>query len=249
MPLTVSLSVMQLSPGGSIPALGRQYRYTGMSKKTIQKKIDALFEHDVEAHKDEIKSFVETIQTNYSEAEQLFRRAFMSFLLFWTAFYAIGSGIISEGEIVSLKVSNIKTLLIAGPPVMSALYYFLSASGSAAMYFNGALSQIYKHILPKAYELNLEFMLAPPTIFSVELLLEGQSSYRWLNRIGYAWRFILLHLIFFGAIIPIGHVSYLMMASGTSSWYLRIFSLVIAIILWLRGLFLFITSLESTENI
>ena len=218
-----------------------------MNERTIQHKIDALFLDYSDARKDEIASFIAAVQANHAEAQQVLRRASLSFLLFWAAFYAIGSGIISEGQIVSLKVSNIKALMIAGPPVMGGLYYFLSASGSATMYFSDALSHIYKHILPRAYQLDLEFMLAPPTLFSVELLLQGQSSSNWLNRTGKIWRLGLLRVIFFGAVLAIAHVSYLMMTSGSSNIYLRILSLLIGGTLWLRGLLLFITAIEATN--
>jgi hypothetical protein len=216
-----------------------------MKQQTLQARIDDLFKEDLKDKKDEIKFFIERVHTNYADSEKLFRRYTLTLLLFWAVFYAISIGLVEEGQVVSLKLHNVSTLLIAGPPVMGALLYFLSTSLVASAYLSRALSQIYKNILPKAVDLKLENLLAPPTPMGVEKYIGGQSPSRLLNILNGCFLGIAFQFFGFASLIAFLHISLLVWSADMFPVALRVFSLTIAGFFFFRSCVLLATAMST----
>ncbi len=206
-----------------------------MAKNTITERINELFQTDIVDKTNEIKFLLERIHTNLVEAEQQVRRAVILLWLFWAVFYAISSGIVEEGQIASFKVQNVKVLIISGPPIMGVLLYFLLSSLGASVFFRHALSYMYKNLLPKAVELDLHNLMAPPTTLSLEMYVDADSVDGFLGFINFGFSILLLAVFLFLSIAIVCHVFYLVWSTDIFSTSVRIYSLGVGLFFSLRG--------------
>lgn len=133
----------------------------------IYSEIDNVFECS-EGKTEELREFVEVLRQNQSEAEKSFRRALILFFLAWGVVFFIGAGLVTEATLVSVKISIVKDILIVGPIVLGFISYSIASSAAMVGHLFCALSQSYKHILPEVYTQDLEYLLPPPTVITVE---------------------------------------------------------------------------------
>ena len=215
--------------------------------KKITEKIDELFTDIAPDRQEEIKSLLVNMHANLCDSGKSFHHSFVAFIVLWAVFYLIGNGLIQEAELFSLKVGKITTLTIAGPPILGGLFYSMLSSLAATEYLMSAISRVYKHVLPKVYSLDMEYLLAPPTFFNVERFLNGEATSKWLNSFTEGWIVGLAIVPLLGTIAALVHVSYLLWVNAPFSKYLMIASIFTGAVLWIRGLFVWITCVQASR--
>lgn len=192
------------------------------------------------------RELIKHLHTNLCQADNAIHHAFISLLSLWAGFYLIGSGLIQEAGYLSLRVSRITTLIIAGPPILGGISYSLWTSMAASEYLMTAISHAYKHLYPKVYELDIEYLLAPPTFINVERALSQEASTRWLNWSTRAWIMVFTIIIALGSLGAIAHISYLLWLAAPFNLYILLISIVVGHVLWLRGVFVWIICVQAS---
>ena len=218
-----------------------------MNKQSIRDKIDALFTDAQEGKFEDLRSFVNTIRANQTEADTRLRRAAVAFVSAWAVLFAIETGLVEEGQVASFKIAKIKQLMLAGPPLLGLLSYSLLSSSAASQYLLTIMSRCYKNLLPKAHELGLEYLLPSPNVVGVERYFKRSIMVPWLNTISSIWTRFLEILLVIGPIVGISHVSYMLWKSGLFTWILVIISILVGILFWIRGIFLIRSARELEE--
>ena len=127
------------------------------------------------------------------EAEKFARRDMGLLIIAWAVFYLVAAGLIEEGQIANFKIVKLKIILVAGPPIVG-LFYFLTLYQLAAHHLVLAIGRCYKHLLPSAYENDLEYLLPHPSFRSIEVYLEGQASSHRLRKLHSLWLRVLAYL-------------------------------------------------------
>src|SRR5437879_6365125 len=99
-----------------------------MARETIAERIEKLSKALPEGRADELRSLTSDLRTNLEEASQSLVRSMYVLALTWLASFAIGAGLVSEGEIASFKVTAVKSLLVFVPALVGFEYYLIASA-------------------------------------------------------------------------------------------------------------------------
>ncbi|HSU16094.1 hypothetical protein [Longimicrobium sp.] len=207
-------------------------------KQGIREKIAALYAVRAPENEHSLGELIAMFRDNHAEAMRSFNRLVIGFVLVWILCYLISAGIIKEGEIASFKLSEISLLLLAGPPLLGALFYLVVATMVGAEILMNAISEDLRYRLPKAYEMDLEYLLSPPNAISVERYLERETNSQWMNTIRDWWMKSFLFFLFFGSLVGIFHAAFLAWNVHRFPWFVLLPSYGLGLLFWLRGMLL-----------
>ena len=205
-----------------------------MTNRTVQKRVDALFESSASTTPELLAAFVKELYESYSQSEKALQRSFVYVFSAWAIFYAIAEGLVSEASVSSVKVSDLKYITLLSPVVLAYLVYNLSAINFLANIQHAAYNHCMSKLLPGAYEQDLEQILGPPTFLKAErLVLRGES--RLQSSVGEITQILIVLLFLIGTFAAVGHSAWLAWNLPTLPWYLRASSISIAVVIWLRS--------------
>ena len=130
-----------------------------MGEKTIVERVDDLYKGYPGDQPQQLDAFLSQIHTLYSDAAKRMRQHLLLILLLWGVGYLIGAGIVEEGQVAAFKVGKVESLLVAWPPLLGVISYLLSTAVMAEGTLQRVMSRAYKHVLPKVYEHDLQYLL------------------------------------------------------------------------------------------
>lgn len=147
----------------------------------------------------------------------------------------IGAGLIEEGQIAGFKMVQLKTMLVAGPPIVGALFYFLELYIQTAAHLVLAIGRCYKHLVPMAYANDLEYLLPHPSVRSIEQYLAGQTSSHKLGNLHSAWISVINQSATLLPLLALYHVATLMWTNSGLHWAVRATSIAVGVVFFFRG--------------
>lgn len=206
-----------------------------MQRATLPSRLDEFFTHP-DLPKDDVRFFVESLQASLHEADRKLHRSTLSFVAAWFVFYALATGMVTEGDVSSFRIGELKLIPIFGPLVLGGLAYHLLVCAAAQRTYFDALSNSAKHLLPKAYELDLELLLAGPSVIGTERTLGSEGGPWWAEWISARWIEL---LSFSAALVPLlalAHVSWLMVETHRFPVWTEITVIVLGLLLWAKGI-------------
>ena len=213
--------------------------------KPIAERVDDVFGALDDTQRDSANSYLMQLHSNMSEAERSATRRLLLFAILWAAMYLIAIGTVEEGQFGPFKLKELKGLLPAVPPIMAGLAYGLMISYLARNNVRHAISRVYKHILPKLYEHDLEYLAMPPSYRNVEALAELQDSGKLASWFRSAWGVLEVFLVTGGTFVALSHAVYIVITVTEASWLTLALSIGIAFVFWLRGIAVIATSPEQ----
>ena len=209
-----------------------------MAHQTIDKRVDDFFAASSAVPPELLSSLYKDLYESYCLSEKALQRFFVLFFATWAVLYAVAEGLVSEANVSSVKVSDLKYLTLVSPVVLAYLAYNLSAANFLATVQHRAFIQCFKHILPSAYDQDLEQILGPPTFLRAErLVLRGES--RLQSVVGDVTQMLIVILLVFGTLAAIGHMSWLAWNISTTPWWIRALCVAVAGAIWLRSAFFY----------
>ena len=216
-----------------------------MEKQTIEDRITRVLGEN--PSRDDVVLLLERLHSTESECEKSVRRNLLYIVVLWAVAYAIAAGMVEEGQIASFKVEKVQALLIVFPPLLAAFMYALCVAISGAIFRLGAITQIYKKLLPKLVDENLVNILVPSTFATHERFLSRVVSSRFDKAISTYWTGVLTWFLLFGSLAAAIHVSYLLWVTSEWPWYIAVVSIGIGAIIWARALILMATLDDLVE--
>lgn len=200
----------------------------------IKARIDSFFDAVADKEADRVSSFVDKLFESYCKADQSAQRQTIGFMLAWAVLFAIDSGLVSEAQITSFKIENVRYLLIIGPPILGLLAYTLSAAWFASVNLGAATGRCYKHLLPEAHNLDLELLIGPPTALRVERTLRSKEGK--IHHAAGAIMFILtLTFCVLGMLAAIAHAALIVWNLGALPSIVRATSVGFGLVFWIRS--------------
>src|ERR1051325_8053465 len=119
---------------------------------SMANRIEELFASTPATNSDWLRLCVEQLHHKKIDSERAMYKQSVYLVTAWLAVYAIGAGLVTEGEVSVVKVQEIKKLLILAAPLLGFLSYALSSAVSLAFTLRDALGECYRRVLPKAFE-------------------------------------------------------------------------------------------------
>jgi hypothetical protein len=205
------------------------------SAKNIGGRIDAFFATQGSENPEAVRLFVGHLFESYVQAEHSANKAIVGFVTGTAVIGALGAGLINEASILSFKLSNIRLLLVLGPPILAFLSYSLACSAFASINLGHAVGRVYKHVLPKAWDHDLETLLGPPTIMRVERMAKRNEPWV-ISKARTLFLLVLLAVATLGTGASIAYASYLLVVAAVVPTYASTLSIVMAAIVWFRGM-------------
>ena len=211
--------------------------------------IDALIAAELPEHPDELRTFFEQIREKYDESIRATTKYFVLVQLAWVMTYAIATGKFGENSSLWGIPLSPKMLMIS-PFLIGILTYLLLSSMAASVILWEVVSHGVRHTLPSAWQGGLDCLLAPPTFSSIERIFEPARP----SKFSYVWFALITLLIFFGAIVALGHTIFLVFSLrsevcslGSKVCLVITFcSALLGLIAWLRGLLLATKAIRVT---
>lgn len=142
----------------------------------INESVDRLFEDDDAVQREDRRNFLNQLHVNYSRALASRNRLMIGIGVVWFIGYAISGGLITEGEIVSFKVENLDRTLIFIGPLIGVMSYVLMSTINLMHLLKSAIIRSYKHLLPVAYELDLDLLTVEFDFTHGEVIFEDQTQ-------------------------------------------------------------------------
>jgi hypothetical protein len=215
---------------------------------SIDARVHELFSAPEPPSPEDVRVLLAQFQANAAQASASMHRAALYLFGSWISVVLLGTGLIERAEVFGLSLRAIDTLLILGPPVAGAFSYFLLLSYGTSNHLIVAIASVYRHHLPGVHELGLHYYLMPPTLSTMENLLVGRASSRWLNLIQVGWLHTLTGLVFLGSLGTLVHASYFLFLSQRGLVISSLLSVALGVILWLRGLAAFVTAYQASGD-
>jgi len=213
-------------------------------KSNFETDVGELFKLYQSTKEDDIRFFIEKIHSNVSYAIKSSNRWILSFFLCWILSWAIGGEFISEGQISSFKISNLKSLLIVSPLLLGIIYYFITISRLAIAAFDIVLERYFKNTFPDCKAQNMYILLFPPSHETVEDYLLFTEKKKTLHFFAKASMLAFYSIIWILPLMAFSHVSYLLWVSNLWHPATTISSILIGLIFGIRSLTLWISHLE-----
>ncbi len=203
-------------------------------RDAIVAKVDEFL--DGSPDKDSLERFLEQLRENWKANARAEARSLYGLLISYVVALAMGFGVIQEGSIGPVKIADITKALIAMPLLIAYLGYRYVLFASMSMVLRDVVSRCYKALLPKAYELDLVELLAPPSVFNVQRFLRPRSGGKVSRALHFGWLYAVVIGGLLGPGAAVGHATYLLWQAD--SWPPALVATVGAIsgIVWLRGL-------------
>lgn len=142
----------------------------------IIESVDRLFQGDEATQREDRRNFLNQLHVNYSRALASRNRLMIGIGVVWFIGYAISGGLITEGEIISFKVENLDRTLIFIGPIIGVMSYVLMSTINLMHLLKSAILRSYKHLLPVAYELDLDLLTVDFDFAHVETIFEDQAQ-------------------------------------------------------------------------
>ena len=192
-----------------------------MPHETIAARIEKLTETLGQNGAADISALASAIRANLEQASASLLRGLYILVMTWLVSFAIGAGLVSEGQFASFKVTTVQSLLVFVPAFVGFQYYLIASSVALMWVLREALHFLHKRRLPPLYDFDLEYLLDPPTFMSAEDFfdqrlnrLDGIS-----HRISQVGGFAMAAGVLFSGIAVFIHVSYLALKSSGLPWY------------------------------
>jgi hypothetical protein len=215
-----------------------------VATQNIRKKIDDFFADDQERDPDVVKTFLGDLTTAWSNLERAEHRSLFSLVIVYVLFTAISFGFVAEGQFASFKIVEVRKVIIVAAPILAFLCYRYVLFASASRVVRDAVSGCFKHLLPKAYELDLEELIGPPTTLTAERILRPEKTNRFYAACFRIWNFFLVLAPVLGTLAAILQILNHEWKSDVWSPLVIISVGAIAVIIWFRALTLMIYSSE-----
>ena len=206
--------------------------------KHIRARVDELFEGPEQPNSEWLRALLASLESSWKDADKAENHSFVALFASWAIAAAIGTGVISGGTVASLTFSNIGQLLIVAPPVVAFFAYRYMLFGSVSVLLWNSVSQIYKHVLPKAYDLGLDELIGVGTVASAQRVLEPDSEEKGQRRVHMLWMLTIVIGGVLGPLIAIIHIASLLWASGKWSPLLVTLSTLVAALIYARSILL-----------
>lgn len=175
-----------------------------MPQTTIAARIDALFDDPDSANSEWLRVFVAQLHERHIAAEHAWHTQASAFAIAWLATFAIGAGLVSEGEVGIFRVQQIQNLLIVAPTLLGFLAYSLGAATCLSMVLRDALAHCYRRALPKAHQENLESFICATNFLGAEQLTES-GALKLETVFNHLIYILLAALVFLGGLVAIFH--------------------------------------------
>lgn len=212
-------------------------------KNDLETRIDQFFGSVTPQESDQVEHFVSRLYESYTAAERAVPRQFLSFILAWVLFYAVAKGIVTEADVASFKIAQLSLLPAFGPPILGFFSYTLASAAFLNLNLGFAFWQCYKHILPQAFDRNLERLLGPPTFIRAERMTrDAESKIHEVASTVFWCLIIILGMV--GTLIAVVHVSFLAWNVVTLPYYVRVTVIAIGAVAWLRSFLLWVRSAD-----
>jgi hypothetical protein len=231
----------QLTFGGSSFTINEGQRAVDQ----VDSKIDELVKAEIEQRPEQLRHFFERVQSNYDEAIRTASRFLLLMMAAWFLTFAIHMGWITKIDFLGATQLNNDTI-VASPFLIGLLTYGqLSALAGAVILWEVVRRGVY-HMLPKAWELDLDDWLAPPTFSNVERMLEPKPEAKLQSRFSGAWFVLVSFVIFFGSLAALAQTTYFLFGSQPSHPALGALSAALGLIAWFRGFVLCKSAINAT---
>ena len=202
----------------------------------LRKRVDDVFEaaRKDSAEMEWLKVYVQQLHENHLNAEKMMSRSMARLIFVWFVCFAVGSGIVSEGDLGVIKLSKLQDLLVLGPVLIGFASYSLGGATFHALILRDVVGACYANGLPKLFEHNLESLMSTSTLVGVEQSLEvGAFTLETTFRLGVL--VIIMFIVFLGGAAAIAHITWLMIQTTQSSLWAVTASATIGTLFWLRG--------------
>lgn len=218
--------------------------------KAIEDKIDELFEKEAKDRPDDLRAFVGRVVDKHPSAEKMFRRYFVFIVTLCCIGALINMGFVEEASLASFKVSALKNLLLAWPPMLGITAYLMYSSVAASLLLTRAVSQAYKHLLPAVASQDLEYLLSTDTVFGIERLLEPgneDSSPRFVRAIHSIWEVMYIGITLLLAPGAIVYFTFILWTSMKWPIWVVIVSSLIGVMPIVRGYILWFWASQAVK--
>ncbi len=206
--------------------------------KHIRARIDELFQGDEPPNTDWLRTLLSSLESSWRDAEKAESHSFVALFTAWAIAAAIGAGLISGGQVASFSFTNLRQLLIVAPPVVAFFAYRYMLFGSVSMLLWNSVSQIYKHVLPKAYDVDLDELIGVGTVFGAQRALRPEPAERTHLWVHTWWMRAIPVGGIVGPLLAIAHITYLLWGIREWSHFWVILSALVAAVIYARGIFI-----------
>lgn len=204
----------------------------------FQDRFNSLFSSLEKNDKDELHFLMDKFYSNSIRAEKQASRQLILLYLIWIISWVINKNIISEVQLSSFKLLDVKSLLIIAPPLFGINYYNLTVSRIAIGMLTWIVKSYSKTVFPN-YENHNDFIfLQLPNSATIEdyILFTEKNKFRKATTIIFMkFFFILLWII---PIIAFIHISYLLIISAYWHIPIIIVSILIGLLFKIRSIIL-----------
>jgi len=211
--------------------------------KSIPSKIDELFIAHAGDRPDALKAYADRLLSVYGECRKAEAKSFVLLVLVWLGAVLVGMDVVAEAGVSSVKLKNSKYLLLLAAPGIGFFGHNLIVLFARTINLWQAIRQCYKHMLPKAYELDLEDFVLPPSFDDMARI----SLKRWSKASGVWTLGITLMVILLPGVL-IAHLCFLLYGDPFAPVWLRVASPVAGFSLWVHGLWLMWGTVTESEG-
>ena len=210
------------------------------TSKSIAVRIGHVFEGASEKQQEELRWFLDALRANLVDASRALARTAFLLVFAWVCFFAMSVGLVQEVGVGGLKISQISTLLVAGPVIVGFLAYRIGVLLVAEDQLFEAISEVCRYIAPELHKQGLQDWVAPPTFFAIERAVISSEPKGWSGKLAMAFALTvgISFLVLPG--IAFAHVVYLLFMYGDVALPLSIAATSIGIIFMVRGLMIWI---------
>jgi hypothetical protein len=222
----------------------------------IDGKIDQLIRADLEKRPEQLRQFFERVQSNYDEAIRTASHFLLLLMAAWFLSFAIHMEWTSKIHLLGFEFKG--EMLVASPFLIGLLTYGQLSALAGAVILWEAISRAVCHLLPKAWELRLDDLLAPPTFSNVERMLEPPSAAKLQSFFSRAWFVLVGGAIFLGSLVALAQTTYFLISRRHDSFaflhpllysVLCALSVTLGLIAWFRGFVLFKSAADATGGV
>jgi hypothetical protein len=204
-------------------------------RRNIDNEIDQLFEGTDSISESKTSEVLSRLYQNMDTAEKKLHIRITSIVAIWIVAYGVHLGVFSEASLATFKATSLKPFIMAAPLMVGILFYGALSSFSGMACYQMAVQRIFKNTSKRIYENNIEFLLLPPTVFSIEraVLTNQDGIYEKLYIYWVATISVLVFSVLGGILL---HLSYLLAILNDSPLWLTVCILALAWIFFARGI-------------
>ena len=184
-----------------------------MTEKKIADRIDEIFQVHNEEKPEELRLFTSRLESNLAEASKLVLRRLAVLLILWVICLSIDAGIVEEGQVASFKIGTLQPILYVFPILLGGQYFLLLSSLALVWMNREAVNFAYKNMLPKVYELDVEYLLHHPNFITLSEFTGLNLPSGLAGKIAGKIAELSIFFVLFGGLAFLVHASWLVASS------------------------------------